>query len=443
MARRRLQKRFTEQSIERLNYNPAAAPPSGRMEIEDEVCPGLLLRVTPRGVKSFSVIYKVPGEGGTNAKGRLVVGSQHRITLGSTPPLELTEARAQARKIIQTATEGRDPRDDRRERNLVRHSNKFAAAQRRFIDLEIKPNVKAWKTVEGVLRLHVEPLWADKPIQDIRRSDVHELLDGLVANGKMAIAREARKHLSRFFNWAVDREIIKDSPIHGLKRGDLEKNEEAGRALTDAELRYIWHAAGSLGYPFGPMYQMLMLTGQRRNEWAAASRSEIKSDKRWLEVPKARYKGGRDHIVPISDEVWSIFDTLPAWAGNDYFIFSTRDGEVPVSGFSKAKLRLDEAALKAMIADDPTAKLAYYRVHDFRVTCETRLANLGFNQEIRDSVLGHAKPGLQKTYNKHGYIEEKKLALATYAKHVASLVYGRKQAEETPLAVRLQNMSVR
>jgi integrase len=422
MARTRKQKRFTEQGVERLNFDPAVAPPSGRMEIEDEVCPGLVLRVTQRGVKSFSVIYKVPGEGGANRNGRLLVGTQHRITLGATPPLGLKEARMQARKIIEAATEGRDPRQDRREKNLIRHSNTFIAARKRFIELEIKPNVKAWKTVDGVLRLHVEPQWADKPIQDIRRSDVHELLDGLVANGKMAIAREVRKHLSRFFNWAVDREIIKDSPIHGMSRSDLQKNEEAGRALTDAELRYVWHAAGSLGYPFGPMYQILMLTGQRRNEWAAASLREINGDKRWLEVPKARYKGGRDHVVPISDEVWSIFDTLPAGTGNDYFIFSTRDGAVPVSGFSRAKLRLDAAALTAMRADDPIATLAYYRVHDFRVTCETRLANLGFNQEVRDAVLGHAKPGLQKTYNKHGYFEEKKAALAAYATHIMDTV---------------------
>ena len=422
MAHRRLQKRFTEQGIERLNYDPAVAPPSGRMEIEDAVCPGLLLRVTPRGVKSFSVIYKVPGEGGTNANGRLIVGSQHRITLGSTPPLQLKAAREQARKIIQSATEGRDPRDDRRERNLIRHSNKFTTAQKRFIEREIKPNLKAWKTIESVLRLHVEPHWGDRPIQDIRRSDVHELLDDLVERGKMPIAREVRKHLSRFFNWAVDREIVKDSPIHGLKRGDLEKNEEAGRALTDIELRYIWHSASGLGYPFGPLYQLLLLTGQRRNEWAAASRSEINTEKSWLEVPKARYKGGRDHIIPIVDEVGSIIDALPVWSGNDYFIFSTRNGVVPVSGFSKAKFRLDKAILKAMKVGDLEAKLHYYRVHDFRVTCETRLAHLGFNQEIRDAVLGHAKPGLQKTYNKYGYFEEKKAALAAYAKHIMEVM---------------------
>jgi integrase len=422
MARRRLQKRFTEQGIERLNYDPARAPPSGRMEIEDEVCPGLLLRVTPRGVKSFSVIYKVPGEGGTNANGRLIVGSQHRITLGSTPPLELKAAREQARKIIQTAIEGRDPRDDRRERNLIRHNNKFTAAQKRFIELEIKPNVKAWRTVDSVLRLHVGPHWGERPIQDIRRSEVHDLIDGLIANGQTAMAREVRKHLSRFFNWAVDREIIKDSPIHGLKRGDLHKNEEAGRALTDPELRYVWRAAGRLGYPFGPMYQMLILTGQRRNEWAAASRSEIRRDKRLLEIPKARYKGGRDHIVPLSDQAWSIIETLPIWAGNDYFIFSTRNGSVPCSGFSKAKLRLDRVALEAMQADDPEAKLIPYRIHDFRVTCETRMATLGFNQDVRDAVVGHAKVGLQKTYNKYNYLKEKTEAVTAYATHIMGLV---------------------
>ena len=366
------QKRFTEQSIERLNYDHRKAPPSGKMEIRDDVVRGLLLRVTPRGVKSFSVIYKIPGEGGVSPTGRLMTGKQHRITLGTTPPLGLKEAREQARTIIEAATEGRDLRTERREQNLTRHGNTFLAVRKRFIDLEIKPNVKRWQTVDSTLRLHVEPHWAGRPLQDIRRSDVHELLDGLVAEGQQAIALEVRKHLSRYFNWAVDREIISASPIHGMKRNDLKNNKDAGRALTDAELRHIWHAAGILCYPFGPLYQILMLTGQRRNEWAAASRSEIVSDKRWLEVPKARYKSGRDHIVPISDEVWSILETLPTWAGNDFFVFSTRDGAVPVSGFSKPKLRLDAAALASMQAKDKAAKLAHYRVHDFRVTCETR-----------------------------------------------------------------------
>jgi hypothetical protein len=52
----------------------------------------------------------------------------------------------------------------------------------------------------------------------------------------------------------------------------------------------------------------------------------------------------------------------------------------------------------------------------------TRLAHLGFNQEIRDAVLGHAKLGLQKTYNKYDYFGEKKAALTAYADQIARIV---------------------
>ena len=77
------------------------------------------------------------------------------------------------------------------------------------------------------------------------------------------------------FNWAVDREIVPDNPVYGMTQADLKNTHEAGRALGDDELRAIWHAAGEIGYPFGPMYRLLILTGQRRNEWANARRSEI------------------------------------------------------------------------------------------------------------------------------------------------------------------------
>ena len=71
---------------------------------------------------------------------------------------------------------------------------------------------------------------------------------------------------------------------------------------------------------------------------------------------------------------------------------------------------------------NPASSLIAYRVHDLRVTCETRLATLGFNQDIRDAVLGHAKPGLQKTYNKYDYLKEKEEALVAYEAHLKELL---------------------
>jgi hypothetical protein len=115
---------------------------------------------------------------------------------------------------------------------------------------------------------------------------------------------------------------------------------------------------------------------------------------------------------------------MPRWNGADPFLFSTQAGEAPISGFSKAKTSLDELATEELrkATDDPEIVLGKYRIHDFRVTCESRLADLGFNQDVRDAVLGHAKVGLQRTYNKHDYADEKRQALEAYAKHVMGVV---------------------
>jgi integrase len=222
----------------------------------------------------------------------------------------------------------------------------------------------------------------------------------------------------------MDRQIVAASPVQGLMRGELAPAEDVGRSLTDDELRAVWQAAGEIGYPFGPYYRLLILTGQRRNEWAEARVSEIDRGNKWLEVPRARYKGRRDHIVPLAPEALAIVDSLPAWAGENHYLFSSNGGRVPISGFSKGKGRLDEFAREALraIKGDPRLAFPSYRVHDFRVTCETRLAHLGFSQEVRDAVLGHAKPGLQRTYNKHDYVAEKRRALEAYAAHIMGVV---------------------
>ncbi len=74
--------------IERLR-----APAGGRLEFLDDVAPGLVLRVTERGTRTFSVIYKIAGGGGFGANGLPRSGRQHRITLGRWPTLGLADAR--------------------------------------------------------------------------------------------------------------------------------------------------------------------------------------------------------------------------------------------------------------------------------------------------------------------------------------------------------------
>lgn len=411
-----MKKYLTETGLERLR-----PPAEGRVEMGDTVVPGLRLRVTANGVMSWSVLYKVRGEGGLSPiTGRPLRGAQRRITIGTYPIYGVKKAREAAIEVLEKAVNGTDARKSRDSALVDRLASTVEAVTRRFIDQDAKANIESWKKIERCLDMHVLPEWGGRPIADIRRRDVHELLDEFIAAGKIGTAQDVRKHLSRLFNWAVDREIITASPLTGLKRKDLHYKADAGRALTDDELRAIWRGAAQLGYPFGPYFQLMILTGQRRNEWADAKHSEICSKRKVLEIPKTRYKGRRDHVVPLAPEAWAIFETMPKWNGADPYLFSTKAGDAPISAFSQAKTYLDVLATDELgkSSSNPSAVLPNYRIHDFRVTCESRLADLGFNQDVRDAVLGHAKVGLQRTYNKHDYAEEKRRALEAYAKHV-------------------------
>ena len=386
-------------------------PATGRLEVADLIVPGLFLRITPRDVRSWSVAFKIRGEGGYSETGRPLVGVQHRITLGRYPQVGLAAARDKARTLLEVVSEGRDPRPARREAHQERRSNTVAAVARRFIEQDAKKTIETWRRIERSLDLHVIPTLGDRPIRDIKRGDIHDLLDGVAENTGPGAAATPLKHLHRLFEFAVDRELVDRNPAHKLKRNDLKRNGNARRSLTDEELRRIWNAAEVLGYPAGPCLKLLMLTGARRNDWTNASRAEIDNEKRVLEIPASRYKSRRDHVVPLVGPAWEIVSGLPVQADGDY-LFSNRAGKVAINSWAKAKRQIDKL----------TGPLADWTLHDLRSTAESRMAALGIVQEHRDACLGHAKPGLQKTYNKFSYDLEKREALRAYAEHLMGIV---------------------
>ena len=119
--------------------------------------------------------------------------------------------------------------------------------------------------------------------------------------------------------------------------------------------------------------------------------------------------------MPLSPPAQEIVDGLPK-KGN--YLFSSLDGRSPISGLSGGKRRLDRLVLAALRRDDPGATLARFRVHDLRITVETGMASLGVSREVRDAVLGHARPGMQKVYNRYDYLAEKRSALDAWAAEV-------------------------
>ena len=383
-----MKKKLTEMAVSKL------APEAGRrLEVFDTLTPGLALRITEGGKKSWSVMYRVAGRGDGGNRGPL-----RRMTLGAYPLIDLKAAREKAREALDLADRGDDPSDRRKDELAEKRDSTVDNIASRYVALHLKPSVKKWHDAERLLRLHVLPEWGNTPIGDIRRRDGQKLLDKVLMAHGVGIAREVRKHVVAMFNWAHDRDEVGVNVLAGMKRKDLAYGERE-RVLTMDELKAIWAAADKMGYPFGPMVRLLILTAQRRAEIAGLERGWLLPDQQAFEVPASHYKTDRPQVVPLSAPALAIVEGLPKWNGGD-FLLSTTAGRVPVSGFSKAKARIDTLSGGEG-----------WTLHDLRRSAATHMARLGVAPKHVEMVLGHATEGVAGIYNRYEYLTEKRAAL--------------------------------
>jgi integrase len=394
--------RFTDAAIKKLSPDP-----DRRREIRDAQTDGLVLRITPQGQKSWSVLFRVAGAGEAGLRGPL-----RRVTIGAYPLVSLADARDKAMAVLDAADRGEDPdssRDIALKTQRVKQEAEKARDERlvrsvidHFINVYAKVNTVKWKDTQFLLETYVVPHWGERSIDGITRADAHNLLDQFVADDRASIAREVRKHLTRVFNWAVDRDIIRANPLAGMERPEIAYKPRE-RTLTMAELAAIWQAAPLMGYPFGPIFRLLILSGQRKTEISEARWSWVRTDITALEIPSDFYKTKRPQVVPFTAAMQTIIDALPHFTIDDY-LFTTSAGHKPVSGFSKAKQRMDKLS-----------GVTDWTIHDIRRTVATEMARLGIAQEHIERVLGHVIPGVAGTYNRYSYMDEKRAALEKWS----------------------------
>lgn len=377
--------KLTTKAVEAAKAGPA------RREIADDVARGLYLVIQPSGAKSWAVRYRV--------NGRPV-----KETIGPLSAIGLAEAREMARERLALVARGIDPRAEReakRQAAAEAKKNTVAAVADDFVQLYCMRHNRGWRQQQRVLQRHVLPRLGDMPINAVRRRDVARMVDEL---GHMPqAARVALAAVRKLFAWAMEREIIEANPAAGIKAARVQRRD---RVLSDAELRRVWLAADAAGYPFGAYVQLLILTGCRRNEIAAATWADI--DGAVFTIAAERFKTGRPHVVPLSRLAQQILASVPRIEGVAH-VFAGR-GDVPLSGFGKRKAALTAAA---------TVEFA---LHDLRRTVRTGLSRLRVPFEVAERVLGHVQGGVAAHYDHHAYLDEKRTALEAWARHVESLI---------------------
>jgi len=412
---------------------------------------GLGITVAPSGKKTFVLQTRYPGQ-----------QVQARRKLGTYPDLGLKDARVKAgvwRKLIQS---GVDPADAAREKadaaaaerraRALQDETTFGSVAEMYIADHLKGQRRA-KTSAGEIRKHLVEAWGTRPVASIAPRDVKALIATIKSVAPYA-ARNVFGHARTLFKWAVHNDLLAVSPVASLEQRWVLSGAKIGprqRVLNDSELAAFWRAAGRLGYPFGPFFQLLLLTGVRVRELAGAKWSELHPEVRkairdaartgvavdWgrvpaavklLTVPRERFKSDTEHTVPLSDDALAIFASLPRFSGGEY-IFTTTGGVKPINGNSKAKARLDRLMLRYLKAaarlsgESPEGvTLAPYIIHDLRRVVRSNLSALDIEDHISEMVLGHGRKGLQRIYDLHKYLPQQREALERWAAKLHSIV---------------------
>ena len=427
------------------------APARKRTEVFDVKMHRLAVRVTDRGEKSFILYVRFPRRPDTPTRRRL----------GRHPELSLESARRKAREWVDLIERGTDPADEeeRRQReSAAARNNTFGSVAEEFIRqrvVGVRHHSKLTATAAGYVRSHphqkltqlgalarvIRPSglkvnmrkasavirdidgefinrWGSRPISGITQRDVRVVIAAAVKRGAPYRAFALLTHAKMLFKFAVAHEDeygLLVSPCANLSALDeVGRKRARERVLTDAELRAFWHAAGDLGYPYGPLLQMLALTGQRKSDVADARWREFDlAGKAWV-IPAARMKMDAAHVVPLSQEVADLLAGLPRFDKGDH-LFSFNFGATPPNGFSKTKTALD----KKMRTDLGSFKP--FVVHDIRRTVRTRLVDLRVgpdgakvSPQVAELVIAHTKPGMHKVYDLYSYIDEKRAALQAW-----------------------------
>jgi integrase len=374
-------KPLTDRAI--LHLKPA--PIGKRRIVWDALVPGLGVRVTENGVKTFVLVVRYPGSANPVPRSLGVYGA-----------ITLEAARAKARDWLSLIAGGIDP-----EQHAARKREQtFRAISEQYFLPKAKDHRSRSRSEATLARL-VYPTFGVRPIEAINRSDIVRLLDRIEDECGPIMANRTLGIINRVMNFHASRSDDFRSPIvRGMARGT---EQARSRILNDDELRAIWKTTAD--YPvYGALLRFILLTATRRNEAGKMRWAELNGGRTWI-IPAARYKTNLDHVIPLSALALSV---LPERNGE--FVF-TKNGHQAMGGYERHKQAIDEAS-----------GVSGWVIHDLRRTARSLLSRAGVPSDHAERCLGHVIPGVRGVYDRHEYFEEKARAFEALAGQVQRII---------------------
>lgn len=382
----------------------------------DAGLPGFGIKLTPTGSRVYIAQYRLGGRGSLS----------RRFTIGKHGHLTVDEARIEARKVLGERAKGNDPvaLKERAKRNAPR-ATAFAILARGWVARDVKPRLRSADEIERLVERELIAAIGNRSVGRITHEDVIKLLDAIVTRGRPQLANKVLAVARMLFNHLADRRMIDAPPTLGIK--PPAPTVARDRVLEDGEITRLWPAFTDLGWPFGTIFQLLLATGQRRDEVASMRWCDLDFDHSIWRIPRELNKSKREHVVPLSSLARAVLAACPR--KDDMLVFPARRNRANhASGFSKAKLRVDS---KVMLDGE-------WRIHDLRRTAASGMARLGTPPHVVEKILNHSSgviSGVAAIYNRHQYLVEKASALESWSQHLTQLTNAKSLSDDDTVKI--------
>lgn len=379
----------------------ARTPSDQRLELWDATLRGLVLRVTPDGIRTWCIVYRHHGR-------------KRRLTLGRYPGLGLAAARRAARVALAATAKGGDPAGDKRDERA-----KWADTVGALVALYVPVGRtrRTWPEKQRIFETEILPYWRHRPVTDITRRDVRDLIEAKARTAPV-MANRVLAEISALFNYALSRDWVAVNPAARMPKPGQEGTRD--RVLSSTEIRELWQALHEpddsdrsndaptrLPPAMSDLFLALLLTGQRLGEVSRMKWVDLDLKGRWWTIPAVDTKNADPHRVPLSRPMLEVLRRRRAAVPKDepYVFSNTYRSHVG------ARARKAAALLSQGLSFT-------FRAHDLRRTVASGLGASGIPREHIAHVLNHrsvTRRAITAIYDRYSYDKEKRAALEAWA----------------------------
>jgi integrase len=367
---------------------------------------GLLLDVTPGGIRSWVFRYRLNGK-------------REKVVIGRYPEISLKEARAERDGMAAKVRAGVSPF---LERKLARSGLSTNPTVRDFGERYYKEQVlRTWKDPSGIRRYldkEIYPSLGDKRLMDVTAMDVQKLVYRKRDNGQVSAAIQIRMTIKRLFDYALETQLVNANPVALVATRYIGKATRRRRHLSVKEIREYLQVlySSNIRRQFKLALHIILLTLVRKSMLLQARWEHVDFDAgEWI-IPKENMKGRkgeeRDHIVYMSTQVKGLFRELKKLSC---------ESELVLPGRSNSRRSFAKNALNKAL-EGLTFNMEHFTIHDLRRTASTLLREHGWNEDVVEKALSHEKGGIAGIYNRAEYAIERKKMLQWWADYVDSIV---------------------